>query len=68
MKIRMLQSMAAADWSLMPGEVVERSAEICHAWIANGIAAPVGEVQVERAVAIAKSAGETIKGKIPPSK
>jgi len=41
MRIRMLTSMVAADWSLASGEVVDRPDEVARAWIAAGIAEPV---------------------------
>jgi hypothetical protein len=46
-KVVMLVSMAAATWSLVPGDVTEVSDEIAASWLENGIAKPYVQENVK---------------------
>lgn len=62
MKIKMLQGIAGADFSLSPGDVTERfSDKEATRMVEAGFAVPDAEQKVERAVK--PSAPETRKGK-----
>lgn len=41
MKVRMLTSMVAANWSYAPGDIVDVEPRVAKAWIEAGLATPV---------------------------
>lgn len=48
-RVKMLTSMAAPNWSLIPGEITEVDAEVADAWSKAGIAELVVDDDVETA-------------------
>ena len=48
-RVKMLTSMAAPDWSVAPGEIMEVTAEVADAWAKAGIAQLVDKDDVETA-------------------
>jgi len=61
MKIEMNTSMAGADVSYVPGQVIEVSPEIGAAWIAAGIAGPADPTPETRVTAPAETTGRKRK-------
>lgn len=62
-KVKLLDSMASADKSWVPGDVYETSAEEAQALIAAGRAELLTERKLERAVAAPAKAEKRAKGR-----
>jgi|DewCreStandDraft_4_1066084.scaffolds.fasta_scaffold01911_14 hypothetical protein len=51
MQVRVLVSIASAEWSYVPGQIVEMDEEMARTWIGSGLAEPaepVGEAWPEQ--------------------